>query len=74
MGRWIGTGIIRNWFTQHRPRGAAVPFEAPALRMARVCEDERDGLIAILRDFANNGIDLYRAMDQPAADGVHDGP
>ena len=23
--------------------------------MARVCEDERDGLIAILRDFANNG-------------------
>ena len=23
--------------------------------MARVCEDERDGLIAILRDFADNG-------------------
>lgn len=51
----LGTGIIRNWFAQHRARGAAVPFEAPALRMARVCDDERDGLIAILRDFANNG-------------------
>ena len=51
----VGTGIIRNWFAQHRPRSAAVPFEAPALRMVRVCEDERDGLIAILRDFANNG-------------------
>jgi hypothetical protein len=55
MARWLGSGIIRNWFTQHRPRGAAVPFEAPALQMARVCDDERDGLIAILRDFANNG-------------------
>jgi hypothetical protein len=32
-----------------------VPFESPELRMARVCSDERDGLIAILRDFANNG-------------------
>ena len=32
-----------------------MPFEAPALRMARVCEDEQDGLIAILRNFANNG-------------------
>jgi hypothetical protein len=51
----VGTGIFRNWFSQHRPRSAAVPFEAAALRMARVCEDERDGLIAILRDFANNG-------------------
>ena len=55
MGRLVGTGIIRNWFAQHRPRSAAVPFESPALCMARVCEDERDGLIAILRDFANNG-------------------
>ena len=55
MARWLGSGIIRNWFAQHRPRGAAVPFEAPALQMARVCDDERDGLIAILRDFANNG-------------------
>jgi hypothetical protein len=52
---WSGTGLLRNWFAQHRPRGAAVPFEAPALQMARVCDDERDGLIAILRDFANNG-------------------
>jgi hypothetical protein len=55
MGRLVDTGIIRRWFTQHRPRGAAVPFETLALCMARVCEDERDGLIAILRDFANNG-------------------
>jgi hypothetical protein len=54
MARW-STGLIRNWFAQQRPRGAAVPFEAPALHMARVCDDERDGLIAILRDFANNG-------------------
>ena len=51
----LGSTILRNWFGQRRPRGAAVPFEAPALRMARVCDDERDGLIAILRDFANNG-------------------
>ena len=49
------TGIIRKWFAQRRARGAAVPFESPALRMARVCDDERDGLIAVLRDFANNG-------------------
>jgi hypothetical protein len=53
--RWAGAGFIRNLFAQHRPRGAAVPFEAPALRMARVCDDERDGLIAILRDFGRNG-------------------
>jgi hypothetical protein len=52
---WIGTGSIRNWFARKGPRGAAVPFEAPALCMARVCDDERDGLIAVLRDFANNG-------------------
>jgi hypothetical protein len=57
MRRWfgIGTATVGNWFARHRPRGAVVPFEAPALRMARVCHDERDGLIAILRDFANNG-------------------
>jgi hypothetical protein len=48
-------GAIRKWFGQRQPRGAAVPFEAPALRSARVCDDERDGLIAVLRDFANNG-------------------
>jgi hypothetical protein len=54
-GAETGTGIVRKWFGQRRPRGAAVPFEAPALRMARVCDDERDGMIAILRDFANNG-------------------
>ena len=50
-----GIGLLGNWFQRHRPRGAVVPFEAPALKMARVCDDERDGLIAILRDFANNG-------------------
>ena len=50
-----GGGVIRKWFAQQRPRGAAVPFDAPALRMARVCEDERDGMIAILRDFARKG-------------------
>jgi hypothetical protein len=55
MAGWAGTESIRKWFAQHLPRGAVVPFEAPALRMARVCDDERDGLIAILRDFANNG-------------------
>ncbi|HTI82966.1 MAG TPA: hypothetical protein VL614_21130 [Acetobacteraceae bacterium] len=54
-GAQAATGIVRKWFRQERPRGAAVPFEAPALRMARVCDDERDGMIAILRDFANNG-------------------
>lgn len=32
-----------------------MPFEAPALQMARVCGDDRDGLVAILRDFANSG-------------------
>jgi hypothetical protein len=55
LARWGNGGIIGNWLGLHRPRGAVVPFEAPALRMARVCEDERDGLVAILRDFANNG-------------------
>ena len=55
MIRWIGGGIIRQWFTQHVRRGTTVPFEAPALRMARVCDDERDGLIAALHDFANSG-------------------
>ena len=55
---WLG-GLsgesVRNWLGLRKPRGATVPFETPALRMARVCEDERDGMIAILRDFANNG-------------------
>ncbi len=55
LARWGQGGIFGNWLGGHRPRGAAVPFEAPALRMARVCDDERDGLIAILRDFGNNG-------------------
>jgi hypothetical protein len=53
--RWFSTGIIGKWFAQHRRRGATVPFEAPTLRMAKVCDDERDGMIAILHDFAQNG-------------------
>src|SRR6185437_5444670 len=55
---WLGGlsgGSIRGWLGMGKSRGAAVPFETPALRMARVCEDERDGLTAIMRDFANNG-------------------
>jgi hypothetical protein len=48
-------GVIGKWLGLRRARGAAVPFAAPALRLARVCDDERDGLIAVLRDFANNG-------------------
>lgn len=44
VGNWLG-----------RRRAASVPFESAALGFARVCEDERDGLIAILRDFAQNG-------------------
>jgi hypothetical protein len=55
LARWSNGGNIGNWLGLRRPRGAVVPFEAPALRMARVCEDERDGLVAILRDFANSG-------------------
>jgi hypothetical protein len=54
-GPVLSSGIIGKWLGSPRPRGAIVPFEAPQLRMARVCDDERDGLIAILRDFANNG-------------------
>jgi hypothetical protein len=71
----LGSTILRNWFGQRRPRGAAVPFEAPALRMARVCDDERDGLIAILRDFANNGtayIVLWRSLPLMAPMTDHD--
>jgi hypothetical protein len=55
---WLGglnEGAVRSWLGLRPQRGATVPFQAPALRMARVCEDERDGLIAILRDFANKG-------------------
>jgi hypothetical protein len=48
-------GFLRNWLGIHRTEGAVVPFEAPALRRARVCKDEHDSMIAILRDFANNG-------------------
>ncbi len=55
MARWGNGGIISKLFGANRPRGAVVPFDTPMLRMARVCDDERDGLIAILRDFANNG-------------------
>jgi hypothetical protein len=55
MARWRNGCIISKLFGPNRPRGALVPFDTPMLRMARVCDDERDGLIAILRDFANNG-------------------
>ena len=55
LGIGFGSGFIRNWLGALRSRGVVVPFESPVLRMARVCDDERDGLIAILRDFANNG-------------------
>jgi hypothetical protein len=55
LGIRFARGFIRNWLGARRSRGVVVPFESPVLRMARVCEDERDGLIAILRDFANNG-------------------
>jgi hypothetical protein len=68
MRRWLGfdSGFFRNWFARPQRPGAIVPFEAPALRMARVCSDERDGLIAVLHG-------LYRALEQPAAGGGHDG-
>ncbi len=55
---WHGTGVVtkvRRWLGVDDGRGAVVPFENPALLNARVCEDERDGLIALLRDFADNG-------------------
>jgi hypothetical protein len=55
LGIAFGGGFIRNWLGARRSRGVVVPFKSPMLRMARVCEDERDGLVAILRDFANNG-------------------
>jgi hypothetical protein len=48
-------GFVSKWFNFKRPRGTIVPFETPALRMVRVCDDEHEGLIAILQDFANNG-------------------
>jgi hypothetical protein len=74
MRRWfeVGTGIFGNWFARQRPRGAVVPFEARALRMARVCHDERDGLIAILRDFANNGTAYIVPWSSLPLDGGHD--
>lgn len=75
MGRWFSNWIIHNWFARHAQRGATVPFEAPALRMARVCDDERDGLIAVLRDFANNGaayIVPWRSLPLMAAMTDHD--
>lgn len=55
---WRGSAMVKT--VRHRlgvddGRGAVVPFENPALLNARICEDEREGLIALLRDFADNG-------------------
>ena len=55
---WLGGlsgGTIRNWLALANRAVPPCHSRPPPLRMARVCEDERDGLIAILRDFANNG-------------------
>jgi hypothetical protein len=51
----VRSGFLRKWLGLNRPRGTVIPFETPALRIRRVCDDERDGLIANLRDFANKG-------------------
>src|ERR1700759_2337936 len=75
MGRWFSNGMLHDWFARHARRGAVVPFQAPALRMARVCEDERDGLIAVLRDFADNGaayIVPWKTLPLMAAMSDHD--
>lgn len=50
-------------FLRQTLRAAAVPFETPALRFARVREDERHGLIALLRNFADNGSVLVVPWD-----------
>ena len=55
LGSGRGLSAVRSWLRLGRPRGVSVPFSTPALQMARVCDDERDGLIAILRDFASTG-------------------
>lgn len=50
-------------FLQRTVRAAAVPFETPALRFARVREDERHHLVALLHDFADNGSVLVVPWD-----------
>lgn len=50
-------------FLSRTLQAAAVPFETPALRFARVREDERHGLIALLRNFADNNSILVVPWD-----------
>ncbi len=50
-------------FLQRTMQAASVPFETPALRFARVREDERHHLVALLRDFADNGSVLVVPWD-----------
>ena len=50
-------------FLQRTVQAATVPFETPALRFARVREDERHHLVALLRDFADNGSVLVVPWD-----------
>ncbi|MGH7078034.1 MAG: hypothetical protein ACREFU_08030 [Acetobacteraceae bacterium] len=50
-------------FLQRTVLAAAVPFETPALRFARVREDERHRLVALLHDFADNGSVLVVPWD-----------
>ncbi len=53
-GGWLVGGLVRDVLTRRKLRSAAVPFESGPLRMARVAEDERHGLVAVLRDFAGS--------------------
>ena len=50
-------------FLRRTVRAASVPFETPALRFARVPEEERQPLDALLRDFADNGSVLVVPWD-----------
>ena len=54
VGSWRVGGIVGSMLRRREPRSAAVPFEHEVLRLARAAEDERHGLVAILRDFAGN--------------------
>ncbi len=53
-GGWLVGGLVRSVLTRRKARSAAVPFESGPLRMARVAEDERHGMVAVLRDFAGS--------------------
>ncbi len=54
VGSWRVGGIVGSMLRRREPRSAAVPFQHEVLRLARAAEDERHGLVAILRDFAGN--------------------